>query len=141
MQELPVLVVKDRFSKAMITHLLPSKGTFLPRGCLTQRYSVFGLCTVDFKVRSRTCHFGTDKRCEEHFICKRCYMSAGELAKGRCTWHVKWRVRVVSSYSTRTCKNIEGSCGVQDREDDQPQITIVTMVGGVRWYSLHTVFM
>ena len=27
-----------------------------------------------------------------------------------------------------------------NREDDQPQITIVTTVGGVRSYSLHTVF-
>ena len=56
----------------------------------TSRYSVFGLCTVDLEVRSRTCHFGTDKRCGAHFICKRCHMSVGELAKGRCTWHVEW---------------------------------------------------
>ena len=74
------------------------------------------------------------------FICKRCYLSVGELAKGRCTWHVKWWVRVVCSYITRTCKNFEGSCGVQDREDDQPQIAIVTMVCGVRWCSLYTLF-
>ena len=89
--KMPVLVVKDRFSKAMFTHLLPSKGIehFYPESALL-RDSVFGLRTVDFEVRSRTCHFGTDKRCEEDFICKRCYMSVGELTKGRCTWHAEW---------------------------------------------------
>ena len=65
--KMPVLVVKDRFSKAMFTHLLPSKGIehFYPEAALLRDIRVFGLCTVDFEVRSRNCHFGTDKRCEE----------------------------------------------------------------------------
>ena len=90
--KMPVLVAKDRFSKAMFTHLLPSKGIehFYPEAALLRDIRFLGYAQLTLKSDQRTCHFGTDKRCEEHFICKRCYMLVGELAKGRRTWHVKW---------------------------------------------------
>ena len=93
--KMPVLVVKDRFSKAMLTHLLPSKGIehFYPEAALLRDIRFLGYAQLTLKSDQEPAiliHFGTDKRCEEHFICKRCYLSVGELAKGRCAWHVKW---------------------------------------------------
>ena len=84
----PVVSLDYRHSLGLQVNLSRSRSAVQKCRCLI-RFLGYA-CTVDFEVRSRTCHFGTDKRCEEHTICKRCYMSVGELAKRRCTWHVKW---------------------------------------------------
>ena len=71
MQKCRCLLSKAGFPKQClhIFYLRKVSNIFTQRLLYSEIFG-FWVCTVDFKVRSRTCHFGTDKLCEEHFTAR-----------------------------------------------------------------------
>ena len=83
-QKMPVLVVRDRFTKAIFSHLVPAKGTehYYPEIALL-RDQISCLHFFDFENRSTAIYHRFGYSSQEHFVITRYFSAVGEQPKRR----------------------------------------------------------
>ena len=90
-QKIPVLVVRDRFTKSLFSHLVPAKGVehFYPQAALLGDIDLWAT-QLALKSDQEPSILAIAKCHAEHSVFAEHRMPVGVIPQRRCTWYVEW---------------------------------------------------